>query len=259
MRMMGETMSKTKREKMVELAKKIANNDKHGYSQIRRWPNQGTDYDCSSLMYWAAHEAGYNVPLSGYTGTMVDDFTRAGFKVVPWDGNIWDCQPGDILLAHNDNRQHTEMYIGKGQNVGAHIAESGDIDGKSGDQTGNEISIAPNWGNWDYVLIPPDEPVKESEKIESPTKPTVKPSKSLDDVVFEVILGEYGKGLDRKKALEKLGFNYSEVQKRVSKYYSIANKVIHGDFGNGAQRIRKLKKAGYNPECVQYIVNDIFE
>ena len=141
---------------MVELAVGVARDDSHGYSQYRRWPYQGTDFDCSSLMYWAANQAGYDVPQSGYTGTMLADFKAAGFAAVPWDGNIWDCTPGDILLAHNGNRQHTEMYVGNGNNVGAHIAETGDIDGAPGDQTGNEISVAPNWGSWDWVLIPPD-------------------------------------------------------------------------------------------------------
>lgn len=250
-------MAKTKREKMVDLALKIANDPTRGYSQYRRWPSQGTDLDCSSMMYLVANKAGFDVPLSGYTGTMVEDFKRAGFKVVPYDGNIWDCTPGDILLAHNDERQHTEMYIGKGQNVGAHIAETGDIDGKPGDQTGNEISVSPNYGTWDYVLIPPDEPTEDEPK--SDAKPERKTSKTLDDIVFEVILGEYGKGMDRKRAVEKLGFDYTEIQKRVSQYYSIANKVVHGDFGNGKTRVRKLKRKGFNPECVQYIVNDIFE
>jgi hypothetical protein len=106
-------------------------------------------------MYWSAHEAGYDVPLSGYTGTMLADFTNAGFTAHRY-GSV-DLERGDILLAHNDNRQHTEMYIGDGQTVGAHSSETGGIYGQPGDQTGNEISIAPLWGDWDYVLRPPFE------------------------------------------------------------------------------------------------------
>ena len=147
-----------RRERMVETALGIANDDSHGYSQYRRWPWQGSDFDCSSLMYWCANQAGYDVPTSGYTGTMLADFTAAGFTADAWDGNIWDCEPGDILLAHNGNRQHTEMYVGNGCNVGAHVASNGDIDdGMPGDQNGNEISVAQNWGSWDYVLTPPDD------------------------------------------------------------------------------------------------------
>lgn len=179
-----------KRENMVELAISVANDDSHGYSQYRRWPWQGTDFDCSSLMYWSAHEAGYDVPESGYTGTMLADFQAAGFTAVPWDGNIWDCTPGDILLAHNDYRQHTEMYVGDGCNVGAHIAETGDIDGAPGDQTGNEISVSSNWGDWDWVLIPPDSDSTPSSKPASSgqqSKPQSKPASSGANWQGEVV------------------------------------------------------------------------
>ena len=145
-------------QKMVDEAVKIAKDDSHGYSQYRRWPAQGTDFDCSSLMYWVAHESGYNVPInSGYTGTMLSDFKKAGWTAVAFDGNLDDLEPGDILLNVSD---HTEMYIGDGKFVGAHIAETGGIDGQPGDQTGNEISICPAYiysSGWDYVLVPPKE------------------------------------------------------------------------------------------------------
>lgn len=146
-------------QKMIDYAVKVARDDSRGYSQARRWPSQGTDFDCSSLMYESAHQAGYNVPASGtrYTGTMVEHFKAAGFKVVPFDGNLADLDAGDILV---NVVHHTEMYIGNGQFVGAHGAEDGGIDGKPGDQTGDEISIVPAyvyWAGWDYVLVPPAE------------------------------------------------------------------------------------------------------
>lgn len=160
-----------RRERMVEIALAIANDDSHGYSQERRWPWEGTDFDCSSLMYWCANQAGYDVPTSGYTGTMLEDFTNAGFTAQAWDGNIWDCEPGDILLAHNAWRQHTEMYVGDGDNIGAHIAETGAVDGEPGDQTGYEISVSPDYGDWDWVLTPPadgDEPQPQPEPQPEP-------------------------------------------------------------------------------------------
>lgn len=178
-----------KRETMVALAISVAEDDSHGYSQYRRFPSQGTDFDCSSLMYWSAHEAGYDVPLSGYTGTMLADFQAAGFTAVPWDGNIWDCTPGDILLAHNDYRQHTEMYVGDGCNVGAHIASNDDIDdGMPGDQNGNEISVAQNWGDWDWVLIPPDNDGTPSSKpVSGSSKPQQQPASSGANWQGEVV------------------------------------------------------------------------
>lgn len=146
-------------QKMIDYAVAIANDDSHGYSQVRRFPSQGTDFDCSSLMYESAHQAGYNVPTSGtrYTGTMVEHFRKAGFSVFEFDGNLADLDPGDILV---NVTYHTEMYIGNGQFVGAHGPEGDGVDGKPGDQTGEEISIVPAyvyWAGWDYVLMPPKE------------------------------------------------------------------------------------------------------
>lgn len=148
------TVTNSKIEKMVKHAKDIAADDSHGYSQSRRW---GPDYDCSSLMYECARFAGYKINEDDprYTGTMLKDFKAVGFKAIPFDGNLNDLEPGDILL---NVRNHTEMYIGNGKFVGAHIAETGGVDGKPGDQTGNEISVCNAYiypDGWDYVLEPP--------------------------------------------------------------------------------------------------------
>ena len=171
----------SKIQKMVDYAVAVAKDDSHGYSQYRRWPSQGTDFDCSSLMYQAANHAGYNVTVgpSGthYTGSMLADFKKAGFTAVPFDGNLSDLEPGDIMLNVG---AHTEMYIGDGKFVGAHIAETGDIDGKPGDQTGNEISICPAYiysSGWDYVLVPPKESGSAATQAQSGTS-TVSSSKT---------------------------------------------------------------------------------
>ena len=149
-------------QKMIDYAVAIANDDSHGYSQSRRWKSQGSDRDCSSLMYEAAHHAGYNVTMgpSGvhYTGTMIDDFRKAGFEVLEFDGNLYDLDPGDILVRDPwGENGHTEMYIGNNQLVGAHGSEYGTADGEPGDQTGEEISVVGVYGDWDYVLVPPKE------------------------------------------------------------------------------------------------------
>ena len=146
-------------QKMVDYAKSIAKDDSHGYSQTRRWPSQGTDFDCSSLMYQAAQHAGYNVTVgpSGthYTGTMLDDFQRAGFKLQRFDGNLADLDPGDILVRDPwGEGGHTEMYIGNGKFVNA-------------------------YGNWDYVLTPPSE-----------SKP--KPSTQWPNGVYVVAIAKVG-------------------------------------------------------------------
>lgn len=142
---------------MIDHAVAIANDDSHGYSWADRW---NVDRDCSSLMYDSADAAGCPVgrgpDKTRYTGTMIDDFTSCGFTLYNY-GDV-DLRPGDILLRDPwGSGGHTEMYIGDGLCVGAHIAETGGVYGEPGDQTGDEISVTPNYGNWWYILRPPSD------------------------------------------------------------------------------------------------------
>lgn len=138
-------------EAAVKWAIAIASDSSHGYDQSNRW---GPNYDCSSLIYEAFRVGGgFNLPVHvGYTGSMVADFTKVGFK---WLTNLGNSQAGllrgDILL---NTGAHTEIYIGDGMLVGAHINEFGGITGgASGDQTGNEISKTQYYSfPWNGVL-----------------------------------------------------------------------------------------------------------
>lgn len=85
-------------------------------------------------------------------------------------------------------------------------------------------------------------------------KPEI-PRKSTDDLVWEVLLGEYGDGEDRKRML---GDRYEEVQNRINRLYEIAEEVIEGKWGNGWNREQALNGAGYPYKIVQKIVNDIY-
>ena len=122
-------------ERYVKWAVKIAKDDSHGYSQANRW---GPDYDCSSLVCAALKAVGFPDSGASWTGNMKSCLKKIGFK---WHKGTSGLRRGDILLVHNKTRQHTEIYLGNGKNVGAHIAETGGITGKTGDQTGNEISV----------------------------------------------------------------------------------------------------------------------
>lgn len=134
-------------EKAVQWAIDTANDDSHGYSQSVRW---GPDYDCSSFVISAYKAAGFNVGNAVYTGNMKSELTAHGFM---WSTNLSGIKRGDILLVHNDDRQHTELYLGNNRNVGAHSSENGGIYGRAGDQTGGEISIT-NYYNapWEGFL-----------------------------------------------------------------------------------------------------------
>ena len=80
------------------------------------------------------------------------------------------------------------------------------------------------------------------------------PTKSIDDLAVETILGEYGTGAERQKLL---GSNYNDVQERVNQYYNRARECIRGDWGNGWNRTNALTGAGYSADIVQRIVNEM--
>ena len=135
----------------VSWAKRIAQDDSHGYDQRDRWGNP--DYDCSSLVISAFKQAG--LPLqSTYTGNMYGDFISNGFRDVTSQVNLYSgsgMQAGDVLL---NEACHTCLYIGNGQVVHASISENGSVYAtQKGDQTGKEICIRSYWNYpWNYVL-----------------------------------------------------------------------------------------------------------
>ena len=120
----------------VAWARRIAEDDSHGYSQPHR--NGNPDYDCSSLVYYALRQAGLDVGSYAFNTTGEGAaLEKAGFERHDWTG-VADLQAGDIVW----NASHTEIYAGDGEFIGAHYDENGGIDGaKSGDQTGDEISV----------------------------------------------------------------------------------------------------------------------
>lgn len=191
-------------EDMVQFALDAAADDSHGYSQVDRW---GLDYDCASLMYESAHHAGYDIGRGPdsvrYTGTMIDHFSAAGFSILPYNQSA--LKRGDILLKDG----HTEMYIGEGMTVGAHVAETGGIHGQTGDQTGNEISVAPNPGGWHTIIRPPAEVPRLKEDDLKPIRNTggdvhrfYNPNNG--DHVFVIEKAEFD-------ALKKAGWEYEGV------------------------------------------------
>lgn len=150
-----------------------ANDDSHGYSQKPPSGRWGPDYDCSSLIYQAAHDAGYPVGTGRdrvrFTGTMLKDFEKAGFQILPFANvGISDLKIGDILL---NLALHAEVYVGNGESVGATGSETGGFVGEAGDQTGKEIerhSVTTFDKEWDYILRPPNDKEKKEGDEEVP-------------------------------------------------------------------------------------------
>ena len=151
-------------QKAMNWAIMIAKNDGYGYDQPTRatgWVKWQADpnctsscgsFDCSSLISAALTEAGYYKENPNFvTSTEGASLASAGFtKIASSAKTSAGLQPGDILVKSSG---HTEMYIGNNQNVGAHINENQGVSGgKTGDQTGHEISVGAFYDdNWDEV------------------------------------------------------------------------------------------------------------
>ena len=115
-----------------------ANDDSHGYSQASR--NGNPDYDCSSFVFYALKNSGYDVGDRAFaTGGMPSVLQRLGFKMIPIPDES-QLQPGDILWWDGGgSRGHTEFYLGQSKKVGARGASYGST--APGDQSGAEVAI----------------------------------------------------------------------------------------------------------------------
>lgn len=234
--------------KAVNFMINTALDNSHGYDQANR---NGPDYDCSSLVATALHEAGFNVSPFSWTGNLEEQLRKAGF--------VDCCQPWLAGDVHLNTLNHVNMSISNTQIVEATINEKGDvIGGESGDQTGKEIAINNYYEyslGWDvhlrYVGVNTDTDSK----------------LSIDTIAREVLHGKWGNGSERINKLTNAGYDYNVVQEKVNSLvngtelkdnYEIAREVLQGKWGNGSERINKLINAGYDYNTVQSIVNNMY-
>lgn len=237
--------------KAVQFMVDTANNNKHGYDQQYR---NSPDYDCSSLVGTALHEAGFDVSPNSWTGNLRKQLLACGFKEIPVNS---ERKTGDIFLTE---RHHVVMCVDENNIVHAAINEKGTITGgQSGDQTGKEICTrsfyTPSYG-WDYHF--------RYEGVNDEPNNVV----SVDTIAREVISGRWGNGELRKQRLTEAGYDYKTVQARVNAILNgrvlksneeIAREVIKGLWGNGTERKKKLRNAGYDATAVQKLVNQMLK
>ena len=141
------TTSETAREQyissVIDNAKAIAKDNRHGYSQPGRW--SGKDYDCSSYVISCWEAAGVPVKSkygANTTHNMRSTFQKAGFKCYPLSaGTKINLQPGDVLLNEG---VHTALYLGNGKI----------IDATSNPANRDQIGVRSNskFYGWNYVL-----------------------------------------------------------------------------------------------------------
>ena len=152
----------------------------HGYSQKHREGTSGYcevktdvgtvkvkkgDRDCSSAVCEAWQLAIKGTPYEGkldaasWTGNIESVFLASGL-FDKWNTATTEAVRGDVYLVHNSSRQHTAMCVDGGHD-GVHgydalaefsIAETGGIDGKTGDQTGWESAVNPFYDAFTVTL-----------------------------------------------------------------------------------------------------------
>lgn len=87
--------------------------------------------------------------------------------------------------------------------------------------------------------------------------------KSTDEIVKEVLAGQWGNGDERKNRLTAAGYNYDTIQATINQQLNaksaddIAHEVILGKWGNDPQRSQNLRAAGYDPATIQKRVNQL--
>ena len=72
----------------------------------------------------------------------------------------------------------------------------------------------------------------------------------------EVLSGEWGNGSVRKNALTASGYDYTNIQKEVTRISKLTEKVLDNKYGVGNDRVKALGK-DYN--IVQWNVNRILK
>ena len=80
--------------------------------------------------------------------------------------------------------------------------------------------------------------------------------KTDDEIVKEVLSGEWGNGTVRKNALTASGYDYTNIQKEVTRISKLTDRTLSGKFGNGKDRINAL---GVDYDIVQWNVNRILK
>lgn len=95
-------------------------------------------------------------------------------------------------------------------------------------------------------------------------------TKTENEIVEEILKGEWGNGEERKQKLQNAGYEYNSIQRKVNERIrqnkgrksneEIAKEIItKGNWGVGQDRINRLKNAGYDPQIIQDLVNKMMK
>ena len=204
-----------KASELVKIAKKIANEPTVYYSVAGgdwcKWNGSKWNMDCVCMIkgiLWGFNfnkKASHGGAVYGSNGVKDDNADGIMKRCTKVSKDFSNIEVGEIL--HMDG--HVGIYIGDRKVVEATAAwdykvQISDV-ATNGKRSKNGVS-AGYWkehGKLQYV------------EYDTP-KPTLTPTKSIDEVAKEVIEGKWGNGEERKKKLRAAGYSYTAVQNKVN-------------------------------------------
>ena len=80
--------------------------------------------------------------------------------------------------------------------------------------------------------------------------------KTTEEIVKEVLNGDWGNGATRKNALTASGYDYVNIQKEVTRISKLTDRTLNGEFGTGKDRVKSL---GNDYDIVQWNINRILK
>lgn len=138
----------------IAMAKVIALDNGHGYSQTRR--NKGKEGDCSSNTVLCLNAAGFNFSNSLCTDTLLSPLLAAGFVDVAKSVDLNTGKgllPMDVCLRPKTKKRGGHVVLVLEKDGAAVLQSAGDFDGVPGDSSGKEVCIIPIYNSpFKYVL-----------------------------------------------------------------------------------------------------------
>lgn len=208
--------------KACEVMHKLVTESSHGYSQTNR---NGPDYDCSSSVSKALHDAGFSVPYGCNTASIYSYLLKAGFESIDKDsalkkGDIW-LRRRDSALAKKKGSGHVAMMYSETK-----VMEFSSARGhtQSGDQTGTE-SWCHAWNSSrknDFEFLLRYKGEKKSTSKTTYYKKYTGSSRKIDKV-FKAIGAPNGSWKKRKPVAKANGIdNYTGTAKQNLKLIALA-------------------------------------
>ncbi|WP_173552879.1 peptidoglycan amidohydrolase family protein [Sharpea azabuensis] len=197
----------------------LVTDPKHGYSQENR---NGPDYDCSSSVSKALHDAGFDIPYGCNTSSIYKYLLAIGFELIdkdkkPQKGDIW-LRRRDTPLAKKKGSGHV-VLMWSDKRVMEFSSSRGHH--KKGDQTGTE-SWVHDWNpnrKYDFEFLLRYKPGQNKDEY---YRKYAGNSRKIDEV-FKSIGAPYGSWKIRKPVGVKNGFrNYTGTANQNMKLIALA-------------------------------------